>query len=479
MAIRNKSVAIRNPEFLNLSPLAVNRLMSKCDIKVLYTGKNRNGSHISKEVATKMADTLRGSPIVGYFRKDAGDFGDHGHRMTIDVDGYKEEVLTVPYGFVSTDAKVWFQVFEDEDEFGNKIEREYLVTEGYIWNGQFKEADKILKEGQPQSMEIDGESLDGHWANDSKTGRDFFIITDAEFSKLCILGDDVEPCFEGADIKASTSQNFSLVEENEDTTFKAQLLEMMKELKFALEGGHDMDNETKVTPVPVEATVVEDEVKTEMAEETPTSEVEVQTTETPAAEDFAEKKEASEFEDDGDEDDKDKKDDDDDSEPAPEPDDEDGVSKKKKPKKENSLSEEDTPSIEQEYAELKSKFDTLSAEYEALNKKCEDLTVFYNAEMNKQKDALIEKFYMLSDEDKKDVLENKQNYSLEEIESKLSVICFRKKVNFNLAEEDKNDNTMTDDVNKTFTLTMGEAVANLESDVPAWIKAIEEHRKNK
>jgi hypothetical protein len=259
-------------------------------------------------------------------------------------------------------------------------------------------------------MEIEGESLDGHWANDSKTDRDFFIITDAEFSKLCILGDDVEPCFEGADIKASTSQNFSLVEENEDTTFKAQLLEMMKELKFALEGGHDMDNETKVTPVPVEATVAENEVKTEMTEETPTSEVEVQATETPAAEDFAEKKEASEFEDSEDDGDKGKKDDDDsgdDPEPTSEPDDEDGVSKKKKPKKENSLSEEDTPSIEQEYAELKSKFDALSAEYEALNKKCEDLTVFYNVEMNKQKDALIEKFYMLSDEDKKDVLENK------------------------------------------------------------------------
>lgn len=135
MAIKNKSVAIRNPEFLNLSPLAVNTLMSKCDIKVLYTGKNRNGSMISKEIATKMADTLRGSPIVGYYRKDKEDFGDHGHRMILDVDGIKEEVLTIPYGFVSTDAKVWFQVFEDTDEFGNSVEREYLMCEGYIWNG--------------------------------------------------------------------------------------------------------------------------------------------------------------------------------------------------------------------------------------------------------------------------------------------------------------------------------------------------------
>ena len=458
--------------------------MSKCDIKVLYTGKNRNGSHISKEVATKMADTLRGSPIVGYFRKDVNDFGDHGHRMILDVDGIREEVLTVPYGFVSTDAKVWFQMFEDTDEFGNSVEREYLMCEGYIWNGQFKEADKILKEGQPQSMEINGDTLEGHWANDSQSNREFFIITDAEFTKLCVLGDDVEPCFEGADIKAAN--NFSLVEESDDNNFKAQLLKMVEDLKFALEGGHDMDNETKVTPVPVEATVAEGEVKTEMTEETPTSEVEVQTTEAPAAEDFTEKKEASEFEDSGDDDDddkdKDKKDDDDDDsgddpEPAPEPDDEDGVSKKKKPKKENSLSEEDTPSIEQEYAELKSKFDALSAEYETLNKKCKDLTVFYDTEMNKQKDELINKFYMLSDEDKKDVLEHKSEYSLEDIEAKLSVICFRKKVNFNLAEEEKNDNTMIDN-GTTFTLTMDAAVNALESDIPAWVKAIEDN-KNK
>jgi hypothetical protein len=46
---------------------------------------------------------------------------------------------------------------------------------------------------------------------------------------------------------------------------------------------------------------------------------------------------------------------------------------------------------------------------------------------------------MLSDEDKKDVIENKTKYSLSEIESKLSVICFHKKVNFNLEDNTKNN----------------------------------------
>ena len=44
---------------------------------------------------------------------------------------------------------------------------------------------------------------------------------------------------------------------------------------------------------------------------------------------------------------------------------------------------------------------------------------------------------MLSDEDKKDVIENKSKYSLDDIEAKLSVICVRKKVNFDL---DSNNN---------------------------------------
>ena len=55
-------------------------------------------------------------------------------------------------------------------------------------------------------MELDEETLKGKWTKNSKTNIDFFIINDAIFSKLCILGEDVEPWFEGADI---TSPNIS------------------------------------------------------------------------------------------------------------------------------------------------------------------------------------------------------------------------------------------------------------------------------
>jgi hypothetical protein len=42
---------------------------------------------------------------------------------------------------------------------------------------------------------------------------------------------------------------------------------------------------------------------------------------------------------------------------------------------------------------------------------------------------------MLSDEDKKDVIENKSKYTLDEIKSKLAVICFDKRVSFTASEE--------------------------------------------
>ena len=84
---------------------------------------------------------------------------------------------------------------------------------------------------------------------------------------------------------------------------------------------------------------------------------------------------------------------------------------------------------------------------------------------------MISKFYFLSDEDKKEVVENKSKYSLDEIESKLSVICVRNKVNFNLDDSSKNDiNTEEPDVT-TYTVT------NEGSSIPAWIAAVKNNQK--
>ena len=78
---------------------------------------------------------------------------------------------------------------------------------------------------------------------------------------------------------------------------------------------------------------------------------------------------------------------------------------------------------------------------------------------------------MLSDEDKKDVIENKTNYSLDEIEAKLSVICVRKKVNFDLEDNSKNEDNVEQEVTTTYSLDSDNSTA------PAWLKALK-HTKD-
>jgi hypothetical protein len=118
-------------EFINVTPL--NPLISKCEIKVCYVGDepNRNKSVITKEVAKKMANSLPGSPIVGFYREDEKDFDTHTKVLKFKDDKLVLEERTRPYGFVDLNARCWFQKFIDN----GSIEREYLMTEGYLWTG--------------------------------------------------------------------------------------------------------------------------------------------------------------------------------------------------------------------------------------------------------------------------------------------------------------------------------------------------------
>ena len=418
--LSNRSVAtIDDPEFIDLKPF--NPLISECQIKVLYLGKNRNGSYIDKNTAVQMANSLPGTPIVAVWRKDVEDFGDHGHVITIEDGEVKFACKTVPYGFVAPDAKVWFQKFVDTDEFGNDTEREYMMTTGYLWTGQFEEVQKAIKEGQPQSMELDDDSLKGHWANDSESGMDFFIINDAMFSKLCILGDDVEPCFEGASV---TSPDFA-----NGSEFTHTLYSMIRELQDAIgnrKGGLNMPEDFTVTSegeqvetveeaVEVEAPVATEveEVETPAAEEEVEVETEVETEHTvvsdadsETSEEFVEKKEDEEQEDAP-------------VEEEPSADEEDDEDKKKQvvdnKKKHCSLEEEDN-------------------KLAAIEAELEELRAFKRSVENEKKDALIAKYHMLSDEEKAEIVSHKEEYTLEQIDEKLALIYVRNNVDFSTVD---------------------------------------------
>lgn len=469
----HKSIAtIDSPEFINLQPLDINPLMSKCEIKVFYLGENRNRSYINEEVAMEMAKTLRGAPIVGYFKKEKEDFADHGNRMIIDDEGIKFECLTQPYGFVDPAAKVWFQTFEDTDEFGNKVTRKYLMTTGYLWTGQFEECKIAVDEGRPHSMELDEDTLNGHWATNRESDMDFFIINDAIFSKLCILGDDVEPCFEGSSVTApKVSSSFTKI----DDEFKKTLFSMMQELQFALQGGQQMENEVQVP-------------ETEVVEETPATGAEQYTENAPApvVEDAATANPVAVVENNfsaSNKDDEKSSTEEGKEEPSNKEDDEkkdfakkDEEKDEEKKSKENSDAPNDDKNTEDEeekkkkFALLETEFAALQEKYSALEEKYNELVAFKAEIEDAQKDEMIKKFYFLSDEDKKEVVENKSKYSLDEIEAKLSVICVRNKVNFNLDDSSKNDINIEEPKVTTFNL------ANEGPSLPAYITAVLNNR---
>lgn len=406
--LRNRSVAtIDSPEFINLAPDAINPGISKCEIKVLYLGKNRNGSFIDKNTAIQMANSLPATPIVAAYNENKEDFGDHGEVLHIEDGEIKFSCKTVPYGFVAPDAEVWFQKFDDTNEFGETTTREYLMTTGYLWTGQYPELDKCINQGQGQSMEID--DVDGHWTKDSND-IEFFIINDAIFTKLCILGDDVEPCFEGASVTSpEVSEYFSYNKE-----FSHTLFAMMNELKSALTKGGSMPKEN-VESVEVEPTAtIEEEapVVEEFTEDVETNE-DVESSEDSAEETFAEEG-------------KKKEDDSDDSDDESDDSDDDDEDKKKPGKKcelENQVSE-----LSEQLKELTDKFTALEAEAEELRK-------FKAERIDADKDAMIAKYHMLSDEDKAEIIADKDKFTLGEIESKLALLYVQKNVNFDEEEE--------------------------------------------
>ena len=549
----------------------INPLISKCQIKVCYVGDkpNRNRSIISKDVAREMAPTLRGCAIVGYYNDNKGDFEEHNRIIEISNGKFEIKDTTRPYGFVPTDAKVWFQWFEDDG-----VPHEYLMTEGYLWTGQYPECQRIIEEGNNQSMELDTNTLNAYWTKDTNGAPKFFIINEAIISKLCILGEDCEPCFEGASISnvqfsledSFKQQVFSMIEKMQEilskdeggtpvfNTYAVEIggvlweaiyeyiykefgLDEDYQLIYTIEGIYEDDNQkfailrnrkdltyyrlnfllseeegflpaealVQVSPdfkptevaqfaledvAAYEATFVESKkekvkdpepaVDTEFsAVEEPVAEVqesnEVQNeTELVAETSFAE-------------------------EPVNEIEVVETVEKESVA--EFSNEQETAPVVEEpnkynldevvEYQELLEKYSTLEGQVNELNSTIEkfnaqveelnqtitklteennNLAEFKHTIDREKKQELIDSFYMLSDELKKDCIDNIDTYSLDDIEAKLSVICVRNKASFDLDKPEEKKETV-------FNLNSVEDENSF--DLPAWVQRVQAVAKEK
>ena len=122
-----------------------------------------------------------------------------------------------------------------------------------------------------------------------------------------------------------------------------------------------------------------------------------------------------------------------------------------------------------QYSDLEQRYNALVEEKTELEAQLQPLVEFKQQAERTQKEELIASFYMLSDEDKQDVKENIDKYSLDDIEAKLSIICVRNKVNFNLEDETKDKKQVT-----TFNLDD----ENTDAMMPAWVKAALKTAKN-
>lgn len=410
-------------EIIRLSPVDKSSLISHVLIKVCYVGEepNRNGSIITKEVASKMAPTLRGCPIVGFYNEATQDFEQHNQAIEIG-ETVKFKELTRPYGFVDLNADVWFQDYVDDG-----VVHTYLVTEGYLWTGQYPEANRVVAWGNNQSMELDPETLQGTWTSNDNSDIQFFIINEAIISKLCILGENCEPCFEGASIsKFSLDQDFnqrlySLMKEVQK--LKGGELSLMDEKLKELEG----ENSAPVAEEPA-ATPADDNPNTEFAAQEPQAAEPVE----PAAE-----------------------------EPVEEQHEDNTVQ----------FNLDDFQKLQESYSSLETKFNELQEKYNSMETNYNELLQFKQTKDKEEKQAMIDSFYMLSDEDKKDVQDNIDKYSVDEIEAKLSVICVHNKVNLSdTKEEEKNPDT-------SFSL-LDTSTQEQEEIVPAWVSALRKGKNN-
>lgn len=141
----------------------------------------------------------------------------------------------------------------------------------------------------------------------------------------------------------------------------------------------------------------------------------------------------------------------------------------KEKKKEYSLEEiPEYVALSEELESVKASYAEATATIESLNAELETLREFKAKQDRLQKEEMINSFTMLTADQKKDVVEHIDEYSLDDIEAKLSIICVRNKVNFSL-DDDKESSQET-----TYNLNGGD----LEDTTPDWIKAIQRAAEN-
>ena len=157
-----------------------NDVLSKARARVFYKKFNRNGGYITDEFAEKLLSTIPYVPVKGIYSSADGDYTDHG----------KSRDLGKIYGIVPAEPNVTWEDHLDEDG----VVRTYATVDVLLFTAIYKEAEEIINKSL--SMELYRPSLKGKW--EIIDGIQCFKYEEGCFLGLQILGDEIEPCFEGA-----------------------------------------------------------------------------------------------------------------------------------------------------------------------------------------------------------------------------------------------------------------------------------------
>ena len=196
--------------------------ISKGRCRIFYKYANRNGTYITDEFAEKLLSTIPYTPVKGIYDDFDEDYTDHGNKRS----------LGRIYGIVPENPNLQWEKHLDEDG----IEREYACVDVLIFTALYEEASEIL--GKAQSMEIYEPSIKGSWK--IINGRRMFEYTEGSFLGLQVLGEDVEPCFEGAAFFSLYSSLKQLGDEIKEYTLKLPEIntggqsQMFEKLNFKL-----------------------------------------------------------------------------------------------------------------------------------------------------------------------------------------------------------------------------------------------------
>ena len=333
----------------------------KCKINILDTSSVANHTHFKKENVNKSIYQLDYLPVRGLYKEDEEEFGGHEISYYIDDEGnLKESVGTVPMGVVIKNSARW-------ENINNK---ETLVCDCYIWTNNNEGAVRRIKENSvSQSMEI---IVDNY----SETNKDYIEIEGFTFTSLTLI--DTQPAFDCGSIRTYSQNDFKV-------DYQKMMTALDKFLNFE-EGGEIVEDNKEILEEAVENNV--EEVVETVSEDNKEETFE------------AEQEEVVE----------------------------DVENNEEKVEEETTIDYSvEFESLQAKYSELETSKNELNIKYEALMEEVCELREYKATKEKEYREAkereLFARFETLKDEERfVKLVENKANYSLEELEEKCYAI---------------------------------------------------------